>query len=327
MKKKIELCLTLYALSGEYTSGKYTLEDCLKKAREMGYTGIELVACQMIPEYPHPSKEWMDGFIKLLKKYELKPVCYSAYIDMGTHAGQDLTEEEIIQSTLNDMRYAKYMGFDLVRTQHAISPAIYEKMLPFAKQIGILLAIEMHHPHTPEVPIWQEYFKIMDKGEGYLGVVPDFSIFAETPHKLHIKQAIEDMGCREAAVEEIIRLHKEGCPREELLQKEYAEQEKKFVEEVFATYGNGSARLDWLDILLKYTVYIHGKFWYLEEDEFDRVIPCDKILPIIQKSGYQGYIASEYEGHHFSDTIDSTKQLGRWVRMSERILNDIIHKS
>lgn len=66
-KHDIELCLTLYALSGEYINGRMTLEDCLKRGREMGYTGVELVASQMVPEYPHPSKEWMDEFVALLK--------------------------------------------------------------------------------------------------------------------------------------------------------------------------------------------------------------------------------------------------------------------
>lgn len=321
MKKDIELCLTLYALSGEYTTGKFSLEDCLAKAHEMGYTGIELVACQMIPEYPHPSTEWMDMFVGLLKKYELEPVCYSAYIDMGTHSDRDLTEDEIIQSTINDMMYAKYMGFHLVRTQHAISPAIYEKMLPYAKKIGIVLAIEMHHPHNPDVPVWKEFLKIMDKSEGWLGVVPDFSIFAETPHKLNIIQAVEENGCRQEKVDEIIRLHKAGTTKEELPSQDYTEAEMAFVEDVYHTYGTGTANLSWLDAVLPNTVYIHGKFWYLEEDEIDHTIPCDKILPIIKKSGYKGYIASEYEGHHYSDEIDSCEQLGRWVRMSNRILD------
>lgn len=320
MKNDIELCLTLYALSGEYITGKYSLEDCLKKAKEMGYKGIELVASQMIPEYPYPSKEWMDEFVGLLKKYDLKPVCYSAYIDMGIHSDRDLTEDEIIQFTLNDMCYAKYMGFDLVRTQHAISPKIFEKMLPYAKKLGIILAIEMHHPHNPELPVWQEYLKIMDRSDGYLGVVPDFSIFAETPHALHIKQAIEEFGCREDKVKEIVKLHKEGNPEEEILKGDYTEAEKTFVKEVFTTYGNGKAHLEWLDMVLKNTVYIHGKFWYIGEDEIDHVVPCDKILPIIKASGYKGYIASEYEGHHFTEELDACEQLTRWVNMTKRIL-------
>lgn len=320
MKREIELCLTLYALSAEYTTGRFTLEDCLRKAKQMGYSGIELVASQMVPEYPHPSKAWMDELKDLLMKYNLEPVCYSAYIDMGTHSDRDLTEDEIIQSTIDDMCYAKYMGFQLVRTQHAISPAIFKKMQPYAKKLGIILTIEMHAPHNPEVDVWKEYLEIMKGGEGYLGVVPDFSIFAESPHKLHLIQAVEDFGCRKEKVEEIVAKHKAGVDKKVLLAGDYMEAEKNFIDDVFHTYGNGKAHLEWLDQVLPYTVYIHGKFWYLEEDEIDNTIPCDKILPIIKRSGYKGYIASEYEGHHFSEKIDSCEQLQRWVNMSNRIL-------
>ncbi len=321
MKKDIELCLTLYALSAEYCFGRMSLEDCLAKAHEMGYTGIEMVASQMVPEYPHPSKEWMDEFVSLLKKYELEPVCYSAYVDMGTHSDRDLSEAEIRQITLDDMTYAKYMGFKLVRTQHAISPKIYREMLAYAEKIGIILAIEMHAPHNPTVPVWKEYLEIMRNSNGWGGVVPDFSIFAEHPHALHIKQAIEDFGCRPEIVDEIIARHTAGATEEEMLATEkYTEAEKNFVKDIIHDYGNGHAHLEWLDEVLPVTVYIHGKFWYLDESEIDTTIPCDKILPIIKKSGYKGFIASEYEGHHFDENCPSVEQLGRWVRMSKRIL-------
>lgn len=321
MSGDIQLCLTLYALSGEYATGRFSLEKCLQTAHEMGYTGIELVASQMVPEYPHPSKAWMDEFRAMLTRYQLHPVCYSAYIDMGTHSDRDLTENEIIQSTIDDMVYAKYMGFDLVRTQHAISPAVYRKMLPYAKDLDIILAIEMHHPHNPDVPVWKELLKIMDEGEGYLGVVPDFSIFAETPHALHIRQVIDEFGCSEEKVEEIVHLHKEGVTQSEIKKAgSYSDVELRFLNEVFSTYGNGTAKLAWLKELLPHTVYIHGKFWYIGEDEKDDTIPCDRLLPMIQAAGYHGYMASEYEGHHFAGEIDACEQLRRWVSMSNRIL-------
>ena len=290
-KNDIELCLTLYALSGEYVNGRMTLEDCLKKGREMGYTGVELVASQMVPEYPYPSKEWMDEFVGLLKKYDMHPVCYSAYIDMGTHSDRDLNEDEIIQSTLNDMMYAKYMGFDLVRTQHAISPEIYKKMLPYAKKIGIVLAIELHAPHTPEIDDWKEYLESMSNSDGWLGVVPDFSIFAETPHELHKIQAIEDFGCCPEKVDEICDRHKAGEAQDVLLaDTSYTDAEKAFVQDVYATYGK--AHLEWVPLLMKNTVYIHSKFWYMDEDEFDHTTPCHEILPLIKASGFKGYNAT-----------------------------------
>jgi len=323
MKHDIQLSLTLYSLSWEFCTGKLSLEDCLRKAKEMGYTGIEMVAAQTVPGYPYPSDEWVDEFNRLMKKYDLTPECYSAYIDMGTRFGEDLTDDEIREITLSDMVLAKRMGFKICRTQHAIGPKMFEAMIPYAKKLGVILAIELHAPHTPEVPVWKELLDVMSRGDGWLGVVPDFSIFAETPHKLHKIQAVEEFGCRPEIVEEIISLHKAGVSQEELLAKPYNDGEKRFVHDMFHDYGDGKAHLEWLDLLLPYTVYCHGKFWYIEEDEKDTTTPCDKILPIIRDYGFKGFIASEYEGHHFDETIDTCEQLSRWVRMANRALGYI----
>ncbi len=46
---------------------------------------------------------------------------------MGIRTDENLTEEEIIQFTKNDLIYAKKAGFPMVRTQHAISPDIFQK--------------------------------------------------------------------------------------------------------------------------------------------------------------------------------------------------------
>ena len=43
-------------------------------------------------------------------------------------------------------------------------------------------------------------------------------------------------------------------------------------------------------------------------------IPYDKIIPVLQKGGYDGYIASEYEGNrHIQDVqeVDSVEQVRR----------------
>lgn len=322
MKRDVQLSLTLYSLSWEFCTGKLSVEDCLRKAKEMGYTGIELVAAQTIPGYPYPSDEWVEEFTGLLKKYDLTPECYSAYIDMGTRFGEDLTEAEIFEITLSDMVLSKRMGFKVCRTQHAIGPKMFEQMIPYAKELGVILAIEMHAPHTPEVPVWKELLEVMSRSEGWLGVVPDFSIFAETPHKLHKIQAVEEFGCRPEMVEDIVARHGAGATQDELMADDkYTDKEKVFVDEVYHNYA--PAHLEWLDILLPYTVYCHGKFWYIEEDEKDTTTPCDKILPIIRDYGFKGFIASEYEGHHFDETIDTCEQLQRWVNMANRALGYI----
>lgn len=319
MNQDIKLGISLYSFSTEYIHEKLDLEGVLKKARDMGYKGVEIVAAQMVPEYPYPSDEWLAEFKDLLAKYELEPVCWSAYVDMGIRTDRDLTEDEIIQYTVNDLIYAKKAGFPIVRTQHAISPAIFQKMIPFCKELGMKLAIEMHHPHHPEVPVWQEYFGIMrGEGRGILGFVPDFSIFQTMPHQLYLNQAIE-YGCRPEKLEEIIEIHKTTKDRNLIKNGGFHEIEKHTAEEMFEKFS-APGRIEQLKEYVDCMFYIHGKFYYLDNDDHDPCIPYEEIIKTIKESGFKGYIASEYEGHHFDETVDSEVQLKHFIAMNEKLL-------
>lgn len=120
MNDKIELGVSLYSLTSEFVTEKMGLEDCLRAVAEMGFKGIEIVAAQTVPEYPNPSDKWLFEFRDLLAKYDLKPVCYSAYIDNGLRPDRDLNHDEIVQFTYNDMLYAKKS-----RIQHDPYPALH----------------------------------------------------------------------------------------------------------------------------------------------------------------------------------------------------------
>ncbi len=319
MENGIKLGVSLYSFSTEYISDKLDLEGVLKKAKDLGFEGIEIVAAQMVPGYPYPSGEWLEYFKKLLAKYELKPVCWSAYIDMGIRTDRDLTEHEIIQYTVNDLLYAKKAGFPMVRTQHAISPKIFKAMIPFCKKLGMKLTIEMHHPHHPEVPVWKDYFEIMKgEGKGVLGFVPDFSIFQTRPHQLYINQSVS-FGFRKDKLAGIIEKHDRNVPLEEVLKDDFSEVEQRITDEIYHKFS-APANLKQLQGIIDCAFYIHGKFYYLPDGEHDPCIPYEEILTTIRDLGYKGYIASEYEGHHFDETIDSAVQLQRYVALNKRIL-------
>lgn len=320
MSQDIKLGISLYSFSTEYIHEKLDFEGVLKKARDMGYKGVEIVAAQMVPEYPYPSDAWLAECKALLEKYELEPVCWSAYIDMGIRTDRDLTEDEIIQYTVNDLIYAKKAGFPMVRTQHAISPEIFRKMIPFCKKLDMKLTIEMHHPHHPEVPVWQEYFKIMrGEGKGILGFVPDFSIFQTMPHKLYLDQAIS-FGCRPEKLEEIIEIHRTTKDKKLIENGDFNDIEKHTAEEMFEKFS-APGKIEQLKEYVDCIFYIHGKFYYLDNDDHDPCIPYEDIIQTIKESGYKGYIASEYEGHHFDETVDSEVQLRHFVAMNEKLLS------
>jgi sugar phosphate isomerase/epimerase len=314
----IKLGATLYSFSSEFITDQMTLEDCLRKSSEMGYEGVEIVASQMVPGYPYPTDEWLAWFKDALAKYNLQPVCWSAYIDMGIRTDRDLTEDEIIQSTVNDLICAKKAGFPMVRSQHAISPKIFRKMIPFCKELGMLLTIEMHNPHHPEVPVWKEYFEIMKgEGKGVLGFVPDMSIFQTKPHKLWLDEALS-LGCRPEKMQELIDKHNRHVSEEELVSGDYSPLELEYAADL-ASF-NPPARIEQLKDLIDCAFYMHGKFYYIDEDLNEGSIPYEEILPKIRDYGYKGYIACEYEGHHFSLEESSTEQLRRYVAMTNKIL-------
>lgn len=322
MADKIKYGVTLYSYSNEYVNGILSFEEILRTVKAQGYTGIELVASQMVPGYPYPSDEWLADLKRLLDEIGLEPVCWSAYVDMGIRSDRDLTEEEIIHFTVNDMICAKKAGFPLVRTQHAISPKIFRKMIPLCKQLGMKLTIEMHHPHHPEVPVWKEYIEIMKgEGKGILGFVPDMSIFSDMPNELWIKEAL-GAGCRKEVLDNMIAKHAAKCSFEEVLAGDLTEIERFYGEQMEET-NNAPATLEQLRELMDCAFYMHGKFHYINENLVDQGIPYDKILPVIRDSGYDGYIACEYEGHHFDNEVSAVEQLDRYVAMCDRILGRV----
>ena len=316
----IKLGLTLYSFSSEYINFKLSLEEILKAAHDMGYQGIEIIPAQMCPTYPYVTDEWIAELKRMMKKYDLQPVCWSAYLDMGLATGRDLTEEEIIQYTINDLIYAKKAGFPIVRSQYSITPEIFVKMIPYCKKLDMKLTIEMHHPHYPKHELWQQYIEICrGVGKGYLGIVPDFGIFINTPHKLWCDQAIE-MGFDPDKFDRLVKLHKEGMPLAEAsAQLSLNENENQIAAAMYDEFETRCNPVEMKDIV-DVSFYMHGKFYYAEEGENDNSIPYDEILKAVDETDYDGYIACEYEGHHFTDEIPAEQQLSRYVAMCRRIL-------
>ena len=320
MNKKIELGLSLYSLSGDFITGKRDMTGCLALAHELGYRGIEIVAAQSVPEYPFPSDKWIGEFRENLDRFGLEPVCYSAYIDSGLRNDRDLSYDEIEQFTVNDLMIAKKVGFKMVRTQHGILPERLEKMIPKCKDLDMMLTVELHQPHTPEVPVWQEYLELMNnKGKGCLGVVPDFSIFQEYPHKLHL-DALHEGGFREDKLEEILKLFRQGAKLEDCAGLGLDDDEMECAGEIF--HGYAPAKLEWLEQLLPVTPYIHGKFYHIEKSAGkDASIPIQELITRIKELGYEGFIAAEYEGHQFSLHIDEREQLEQFAQIFNNALS------
>ena len=74
--------------------------------------------------------------------------------------------------------------------------------------------------------------------------------------------------------------------------------------------------------LLKWSKYMHGKFWHVDDD-----LSCDEIdypgfVKIMKEENYKGYIATEYEGAGFSPYYKDDDQISLHLRMLDKLWNE-----
>ncbi len=323
---KIKLGITLYSFTKEYCCGEMTLEDCIRKAKEIGAEGYEIVATQMIPSYPYVSDKFLGEINAMSQYYDIEPISYGANMDRGMRGDRNLSEDEMLQMAINDVKSANKMGCKVMREQFLLSPNAMARLAPYAEAYDVKVGIEIHNPETPYTPIMREYFEVFEKtGSKYIGFVPDFGLFATRPNKpmwdaalaagtpVEILEAAKDMrldGVPMAdAVKKITEMGATG-PAFAALQGMYGfVQFKKDCEE----------ELRGLKEIMPYCYHMHGKFHHISEDLQEASIPYQRIVPVIAESDFCGYIVSEYEDHDSGNAVEMTR---RHLAMMRKLLNE-----
>lgn len=311
----IKLGITLYCFTQEYCRGEMSLEDCIRKAKEIGAEGYEIVATQMIPSYPYVSDAFLGEIKAMSAYYDIEPICYSANMDRGMRGDRNLTEDEMLQMAVNDVRSANKLGCKVMREQYLLSPRAMARLAPYAEAYDVRVGIEIHNPETPNTPIMREYLEVFQKtGSQYLGFVPDFGLFATRPNKpmwdaalqagtpVEVLEMARDMRLADVPLEEAVKkLQAAGAngPAFGALQGMYG----------FVQFRKDcQAELEGLKEIMPYCYHMHGKFHYMDEALHEASIPYQEIMPVIQASDYKGYIVSEYEDHNSGQAVEMTKR-------------------
>ncbi|MDT8860215.1 sugar phosphate isomerase/epimerase [Alkalihalobacillus sp. MEB130] len=316
----IKLGVSLFSFSTDYVKGILTLEDCIRTAAELGAEGFELVGSQMLPTYPFVSDKVLDEFTRMTNAYGIKFVSYGANTDRGMRSDRNLTEDEMLQSTIIDLKTANKLGCEVMRVQYLLSPAALEKLAPYAENYGVKIGVEIHNPQTPTSPFMQEYMEVFEKtGSKFIGFTPDFGCFATRPNKVYWDQAIEN-GAPVELLEMAAQLRYDEVPRDEARQRLLDAGADGAVMGAFqGMYGfvtfYREPDFEGLKKIMPYVVHFHGKFHYMHESLEEASIPYDEILPIIQNSNFNGYIMSEYEAS--KNAIEMTK---RHLQMERKLL-------
>ncbi len=320
---KVKLGLTLFCFTHEYNTHQYSFEDCVRTAAENGAAGYEIVGTQMLPDYPRVSDEFLGKVYACKAKYGIGPVTYGANQDRGKLPERDLTDDEMLANAILDLKAAQKLGCKLMRVQYMMSPAAFERLAPYAALFDVKCGIEIHNPETPTSPKILEYVEAIKRSRSkHLGFVPDFGCFATAPNKPMWDAAVS-AGVGEKYLKMAAQMRYDDVPLDKAQQQlsEAGAPLPQMMRALQGMYGFVQFRrefdADSLRFILPYTAYLHGKFHYLDENDHEPSIPYEKILPILDECGYDGYLIGEFEDELNCGGTAFSKQ---FINMAKRIL-------
>ena len=327
MNNKIKLGVTSHSYVEDWVDGRATLEDMYRHCAELGVDGFEIVQSSMFPDYPYLSNEYAGELMRLGRAYGVKLVALDGNMDRGKRWDRDLNEQEMLKSVIQDLQNANRLEVPIVKGQYLMGTEVMQKADKYAKEYGVILAIEIHNPETPTSPAMTEYYNMMvESGSTNLGFIPDFGMLANRPNKAEFELAIAG-GARREILDYAVSLRYDGVSREEgreLLAKKEANGYEMGMFESMYGYMQFSKVPDYEGLvkILPYCPLMHGKFIDILEDGTESTIPYADVLKVLAEAGYDGYIMSEFEGRVKPDR-SSFQYVKEHIEMERKILENL----
>ncbi|HET9169948.1 MAG TPA: TIM barrel protein, partial [Actinospica sp.] len=246
--------------------------------------------------------EWIDQWHGLLERYKLTPVCYLNWLDTRMHAGRDLDLETAVKIFDRDLELAHRLGFKLMKpkfgvvsrdlTPHPMWRQIVERCLQTASDYDVRIAPEIHAPTRLNSEVVDAYLSLIaDTGTKHFGLLIDTGIFQRGTRPSDHSDSIYRFGPSDP------------------------ESVKRSAAEMRAPLAEAPSDLA---AIIDHVVYIHAKFWEMTDSFVDPQIPYDEIVETLVKSGYRGWICSEYEGNREPGV--GSEQVRRQQLMLRRLL-------
>ncbi len=317
--------VSLYSYQDEYFLRKMTLEQCIAAAAAEGAYGIESLAEQMMPGFPNLPDSFYEQWHEWMRKYKTVPSCHCAFLDTKRYKHRLLTMEEMIADVTRDIKHAARIGAKCIRMLVVCTPELMEACAPIAGDHGIWLGIEVHAPWFIKHEWIQKHLEVAYKmGTDKLGIIPDMGIFVERFPRVVYERCI-----RNGAQERFVRMIVERYDNHDNIPALLDEVTKLGGNDIDIALARTAGHYVWSDPATLAEVagamrHIHGKFYEMTEECEEYSIPYDKIVPVLSKAGYDGYISAEYEGNrHIEDAypVDSVEQVRRFQRMLAKLID------
>jgi sugar phosphate isomerase/epimerase len=330
---KIGRGVTLYSYQEEYYQHAMTLEDCLAELASIGATGVQIIAEEMVPNYPNPPQAWVDHWHEMLAKYHLTPTNLDTFVDIYLGGHRNMSMQESVDTLVGQIKLANRMGFKVVRptTGPVETPAVelVERALPDAEKYDVRIAPEIHAPIPLQGNYIGSYLDLIHRtGTKHMGFTLDFGVFCKRLPRVMLDYWVRH-GAQPAVVDYVQKAFANAEPGDKIM---------AAVQKIGATEGNmGLAGTSWgygpitntpamLKPIAPYIYNMHGKFYEMTDDLTEYSIPYQEIIPALAELGYTHSIDSEYEGQRWTqDAIitDSCEQVRREHVMLRRLLGEI----
>ena len=288
---------------------------------------------------PIEDEAFREQWFGWLKKYNLKPTCYDAFLENHIYDNRTLTLKEQVKMMERDLRLASLLGFPVIRTLVSTPMNVIEESLEYAEKVGVKIGLEVHAPFSLNSGWADGYLEMIHRtGTKYFGFIPDMGIFCK-----NIPDVVRDKARRHEASEECIKIVDDAYAKriekgfvkikynldlgKANMEYRMANGMKEMMEAVQAAgggpadmeYAGSSFTYSWSepqDIIdnIDYIFHTHAKFYNMHEDYTETAVAIPEVVETFKKAGYRGYLSSEYEGgEHLRDDleVDSIEQVRR----------------
>lgn len=333
----IKLGVSLYSYQDNFYFHRHDLEGCMAAAAGAGAQGIEVFADTMMSEWPYISDSFADKWYGMLYRYGLEPVCLDHFSDRAMWKNKQLTDDELFERSVMYIKTAHKLGCKSLRVLHhehiglGITPyrltdsKMVERLLPIAQEYDVMLALECHAPTSIDDPVHEAYLEAAERlNIPYTGLQADFSSYEYCLSSADVEYCVHG-GCTRGVLEHLRNRQREayfeGKPfifdeiKHEFDKMPLNDCDRQYLDMSNPVYGtsmkylggtqyNGEFKTtNWAEAyktLKDYAsklVYIHGKFYDIDENGEVDNMDYPKIFDMLKEGGYKGYICSEFEGN------------------------------
>lgn len=306
---KIKTAVSLYSLQDEYLNQRMGLKELMYYLKDNAVEGVEILPDQMIKGAPYPSKETITEWLSLVEETGVKPVVSDVFLNTNLYKNRTLTKKECIELLTAEIKQAHELGIKLIRLVSMVPYWVCEPLLPVCEKYDVAIAIEVHAGMAFDEP---ETLKFIDEvkrlASPYLGIVIDTGIFCKKFPRV-VRAYEVNNGASPEMFDYLDTLFDQGTDLHQAIKanggkfpEEFKQVIKTKEDHFFAPLCDGYENYPYevLDDLMPYIKHFHFKLFEMTPKGPEYSMDYKGLLQYLHEKGYDGYVATEYEGNRFT---------------------------